>query len=263
MLRDFLLKMARSALGQRRSMCSISNGGAKGREMAAFDFDLTIVDRDSDTSVGQLLPSTERTAELFDLIPKCGWVAFIQHALQLLHQKYSMDAVAVGRHIRSLPPVPGILRLLRQLAGHHSNMDLFIVSDSNCFFISEWLEAHGVDHLFAGIYTNPASIAADGRLIVSPYEEQNHCELCPVNLCKGRILDKVISMGNYKRVLYIGDGCNDLCAVQRLRANDIACIRRGYELHRKLTNAHHRPQLTCNHIFFWSNGHDLYEQLPK
>ncbi|EDW82305.1 uncharacterized protein Dwil_GK25726 [Drosophila willistoni] len=256
--------MAGSALGQWRSMRSMSKGQARGREMAAFDFDMTILDRDSDMAVGQLLPSTERTAELFDLIPKCGWIAFIQHVLQMLHQKYGIDAVAVGRHIRSLPPVPGILRLIRQLAGHHSNMDLFIVSDSNCFFISEWLEAHGVDHLFAGIYANPASIAADGQLIVSPYEEQNRCELCPVNLCKGRILDELISMGNYKRVLYIGDGSNDLCAVQHLRANDIACIRRGYELHKKLTeNVHHRPQLSCGHIVTWRNGHDLYEQLPK
>ncbi|XP_016995201.2 pyridoxal phosphate phosphatase PHOSPHO2 [Drosophila takahashii] len=229
------------------------------RILAAIDFDKTIVQQDSYLAVSQLLPASQNK-ELQQLIPRCGWLGFIGRVLQLLHSEYKVDSVAVGRRVRRLQAVPGMLRVLRRLA-RHSRVDLCIVSDANSFFIGEWLREYAIECLFAGVFTNPACVQASGELLVLPYEEQTDCELCPANLCKGSVLEELICSGRYERVVYVGDSCNDLCAMRQLRSRDVACIRRGFELHGKLVA--HGGELTCS-VLTWRDGHELESLLmPK
>ena len=60
-----------------------------------------------------------------------------------------------------------------------------------------------------------------------------HCRICPANLCKGRLLARLVVAGPrapYSRgVLYLGDGANDVCpAASCLGALDAALARERY-----------------------------------
>ena len=74
------------------------------------------------------------------------------------------------------------------------------------------------------------------RLVVRPrYDAEVHgvghnCPLCPSNLCKGRELDALRCAGARHRVVYVGDGANDLCPALCLGAEDVVLARAGYPL---------------------------------
>ncbi|XP_017066928.1 pyridoxal phosphate phosphatase PHOSPHO2 [Drosophila eugracilis] len=245
-----IIRLGRCLSGIRRGL-SQSNPLTP-RILAAIDFDKTIIEQDSYVAVSQLLPP-KQCKELVNLIPKSGWLGFISRVLQLLHSEHKVNYASVGMRVRHLQAVPGMLRVLRQLA-RNPEVDLCIVSDANSFFIEEWLKQYAIECLFAGVFTNPACIQASGEVLVLPYQEQTDCELCPSNLCKGSVLEELISSGRYKRVVYVGDSCNDLCAMKRLRAKDIGCIRRGYEMYGKM--AAHAGDLSCS-VVTWRDGHEL------
>ncbi|XP_017109797.2 pyridoxal phosphate phosphatase PHOSPHO2 [Drosophila bipectinata] len=227
------------------------------RILAAVDFDKTIVERDSYLTISELLPAEKRGKKLEDLVARHGWTSFIETVLKQLFCEHKVDSTAVGRCVRLMEPVPGMVRLLRRLARVPA-LDLCIISDSNSYFIGEWLRDRGIEDLFHAVYTNPGCVQASGELLVLPFEDQSQCDLCPANLCKGAVLQQLMDTGRYQRVVYVGDSCNDLCAMQRLRADDVACIRRGYELHGKMTA--HGKDLCCK-VISWRTGYELEDNL--
>ncbi|EDW66392.2 pyridoxal phosphate phosphatase PHOSPHO2 [Drosophila virilis] len=235
-------------------------GSRKERLLATFDFDKTIIDVDSYQVLSQLLSPEQRTEQLFALIHNSDWLTFIQRVLRLLQLEQCLSAAQIGQHTRRLPPVPGMLHLLRRMERYPA-LDMCIVSDANSYMIGEWLAAHGLEHIFkAGIHTNPVTVQPDGQLLVEPYELQTHCDQCPPNMCKGGIMHSLMTSCNvaYSRIIYVGDGCNDLCAIRRLRPDDVACIRRGEELYDKLPG--HRHELSCQ-LLDWRDGHELEDKL--
>ncbi|EDV92240.1 pyridoxal phosphate phosphatase PHOSPHO2 [Drosophila grimshawi] len=228
------------------------------RLLATFDFDKTIIEVDSYKALSHLLAPEQRTDQLQVLIHKSGWIVYIRRVLQLLQHR-RLSAVQIGQFVRQLPAVPGMLQLMRRI-GTQSSTQMCIVSDANHYFIGQWLAAHGLAEIFDAIYTNPAVVQPDGSLLVEPYEQQTHCDQCPQNLCKGGVMTRLMNdpTAQYKRIIYVGDSCNDLCAIRCLRTQDIACIRQWEELHGKL--AAHRDELSCL-VIHWRDGHDLEEQL--
>ncbi|CAG9466296.1 unnamed protein product [Pedinophyceae sp. YPF-701] len=60
------------------------------------------------------------------------------------------------------------------------------------------------------------------------------CDLCPANLCKGRVFQGVLHRwraakgGGARRVLYVGDGTGDLCPASMLGPEDYVLVRRNY-----------------------------------
>ena len=107
---------------------------------------------------------------------------------------------------------------------------LVIMSDANDLFIKARMAALEVP--VNAIFTNPATLSADGSLLqISPFENQTCCQVCPVNLCKGKVLEKYIEeKGPFDRVYYFGDGGNDYCPASKLGENDTVFVREGYKL---------------------------------
>lgn len=61
-----------------------------------------------------------------------------------------------------------------------------IASDSNTVYIDTVLQASNARNLIDFVATNPAEFLSSGRLILFPYQKQEHgCTLCPENMCKG------------------------------------------------------------------------------
>lgn len=77
----------------------------------------------------------------------------------------------------------GMVSLLQEL--HHvkgnSDSKLLIISDANDIFISAFLGSIGVEADF--VITNKATVSEAGLLQIEPYENQEHCPICPRNLC--------------------------------------------------------------------------------
>lgn len=89
-----------------------------------------------------------------------------------------------------------------------------------------------------GVQNQQASTATNApqyRLVVNPrHDYRKHgshgCPLCPENLCKGRELDAMRAAVPRRRVVYAGDGANDLCPALCLGAEDVVLARAGYPL---------------------------------
>ena len=115
-------------------------------------------------------------------------------------------------------------------------------------FIGAGLAAAGVSECVGGVVTNGAAFeplpgaasaeAARYRLVVSPRHPPSApphaCPLCPENLCKGRELAALRRRPRGRRVVYAGDGENDVCPALGLTAGDALLVRSGRGLERLL-----------------------------
>lgn len=114
----------------------------------------------------------------------------------------------------------------------------------------------------SNVYTNPA-VVSDGQLLLSPYHSHS-CSSCPCNMCKRAILQdyQQQSQQQYDRVLYIGDGSNDLCPTQALRPVDIVFVRAGYALDKLLQETAVERSVAAE-IVRWNTGHDIVQRLKQ
>ncbi|PSC70630.1 CTD small phosphatase [Micractinium conductrix] len=95
-----------------------------------------------------------------------------------------------------------------------------------------------------GGFFRPSSAAAASKPPLAPTQrcvvEPRHggaphgCPLCPSNLCKGRELAALRAAAPGQRVIYAGDGANDLCPSLSLGPDDVVLARAGFSLERLL-----------------------------
>lgn len=108
---------------------------------------------------------------------------------------------------------------------------MHILSDANSVFISEILAENGLSGVFQEVHTNPAGFDDSGALRVKPYHSEaapHTCSYCPENLCKGLVLEKLLMLGLYRRLVYVGDGGNDFCPSCRTGPWDFVLARKSY-----------------------------------
>jgi Putative Phosphatase len=84
------------------------------------------------------------------------------------------------------------------------------------------------------------------------------CPLCPPSMCKGMHVNALAS--HHPRIVFCGDGANDVCPVLRLRAGDVALVREGFSCWRLLRERAARglkvQQPACQ-VRFWCSQADL------
>ena len=69
---------------------------------------------------------------------------------------------------------------------------------------------------------------------------------------------------DYTFVCYAGDGGNDFCPIQKLTSNDLAFVRKGYALEKKIPKMKESRGLHVTaDIHYWNNGHDILAQIEK
>lgn len=79
--------------------------------------------------------------------------------------------------------------------------------------------------------------AGSHRLVIEPRHDAeacgtHGCHLCPANLCKGRELAALRAAHPGRRIVYCGDGANDLCPALALGPQDVLLARAGHALER-------------------------------
>ena len=84
-------------------------------------------------------------------------------------------------------------------------------------------------------------------------------------LLQGAELATLLTQQQYKRVVYCGDGENDLCPVLSLGQSDLVLARKGYGLHKLLQQRAETPgKATCKaSLRLWNSHAELAELLRK
>lgn len=205
--------------------------------LIAFDFDHTIVDSNSDIVAKDLLPKHALTDRLEAMRTVNGWTDYMQQVFHLLNE-FGIDDKAITVSIVSIEPAPGILKLFDYLKS--KDCEIIIISDSNTYFIDEWLKYWDLKDSVTTIYSNPACFKS-GMLHIEKYHVQDWCTLSSVNLCKGHILEEHIECKRSENVefdfvAYVGDGKNDVCPSLRLSSKDIVFARKGMKLEAVLSD---------------------------
>ncbi|XP_044577465.1 pyridoxal phosphate phosphatase PHOSPHO2-like isoform X2 [Cotesia glomerata] len=233
--------------------------------LMSFDFDHTIIDKNSDIVIRDLLPK-ECTETVKKLYKSCdSWTIFMRNIFELLHSN-KITQKEINDVINCIPSVQGFEELLKNL--HSNNCEVIIVSDSNSVFIENWLSYKQLNYTVNEIFTNPAWFDDKDLLNIEPYHEQNWCTLSEKNLCKGFILEEYIKKRKehgvtFERIAYAGDGKNDLCPMLRLSDKDFAFPRQDYPIIKLLNEPDTKNKVKAK-VIPWKTGSDIWNVLhPK
>ena len=82
---------------------------------------------------------------------------------------------------------------------------------------------------------------------------------------QGAEVATLLTQQQYRRVIYCGDGENDLCPALALSSGDLVLARKGYGLHKLLAKRAETPgKATCKAALrLWSTHAELAELLRK
>ncbi|KAI3754207.1 hypothetical protein L1987_53985 [Smallanthus sonchifolius] len=227
-----------------------------------WDFDRTIMDDDSDRWVVVEMGLTPLFNQLRQTLP---WNSLMDRMMEELHSqgKTVEDIINCLNCVQLHPQIISAIR-----AAHAHGCDMKVLSDANQFFIETILKNHGIYDCFSDIITNPTFVDKEGRLRIFPYHGSavppHGCDLCPPNLCKGFVLNKIqdsTSQDIKKRVIiYIGDGGGDFCPTLKLREEDHVMPRKDFPLHNLISKSSMpiKPQ-----VHEWSDGEELNKILIR
>lgn len=205
------------------------------RVLFAFDFDNTVVNDNTDLWILRCSPRLPKLEEYVRSIRKnfdC-WTDLMAHIFQTLHTNECTQEEIVD-WMKKLRPLPAFESFLQKSTTYPS-VDVIIISDSNTVFIETILNEHNCSKAIKDIHTNPASFDKNGLLVIKRCHSHT-CDTCikTPNLCKGSVLEQTISKGSYDRVVYVGDGSNDVCPSLKLTTTDTVIARKGYALAKRL-----------------------------
>uniref|UniRef100_A0A2P2I3B9 Phosphoethanolamine/phosphocholine phosphatase n=1 Tax=Hirondellea gigas TaxID=1518452 RepID=A0A2P2I3B9_9CRUS len=229
------------------------------RILLAFDFDQTMVDDNSDTSIKCLFASVNYPPHLNKLYDKYGWTIFMQAVFKHLHDE-NIKKEDILKCIRPMNLTPGMKELIHLMSKPF--IDCIIISDSNAVFIGEYLEANGLGNVFTKVYTNPATFEGD-LLKLEPYEQQTGCDLCAVNICKGSVLTQYVNEQqrdgvHYSHIGYLGDGRNDFCPSYCLKEHDAVFPRTGFALEKYIEKIRASKGLCLSaSVHPWANAAEI------
>jgi len=262
-------------------VCGERSAGSK--TLLLMDFDKTVTVADAGESViGELAP--ELLPMLDGLEMPASFVSVTNEILAEMQRRGLSRDVMVST-LRELGEylIPDESRRAIRMASRRG-ADVRILSDCNSVFITHMLAGAKLRAAVREVITNPAtferfdaapssssssdsSASDDGgltcarghRLVVQPRHDRNGksahaCPLCPHNLCKGVELDLLRKELGYERVVYCGDGANDICPTLRLGPNDVVCARRGHPLEYLVRD---RAADIKASVVFWEDHHEL------
>ncbi|CAI9757661.1 unnamed protein product [Fraxinus pennsylvanica] len=223
--------------------------------VVVFDFDKTIIDIDSDNWVVDELGVTD----LFNqLLPTMPWNSLMDRMMKELHAQ-GKTIEDIEEVLKRVPIHPRVVPAIK--TAHSLGCDLRVVSDANLFFIETILNHLGIRECFTEINTNPSYVDEEGRLRIFPFHDfhssSHGCNLCPPNMCKGTIIERVrasLAEEGQKRIIYLGDGSGDFCPMLKLKEVDYAMPRNNFPVWELISK---NPELIRAEIHEWADGDEL------
>ncbi|KAG8380071.1 hypothetical protein BUALT_Bualt07G0155300 [Buddleja alternifolia] len=229
--------------------------------IVVFDFDKTIIELDSDNWVVDELGATN----LFNqLLPTMPWNSLMDRMMKELHAQ-GKTIEDIKEVLRRAPIHPRIVPAIKK--AHALGCDLRIVSDANMFFIETILDHLCIRNCFSEINSNPSYVDEQGRLRISPYVDfhssPHGCTLCPPNMCKGMIIERIqasLAKEGKKSIIYLGDGSGDFCPSLKLNEGDFVMPRKNFPVWDLICE---NRGLVKAEIEEWTDGEELEHVLLK
>jgi len=255
------------------------------RQLVVFDFDWSMADQDSDRWLFEVLaPDIRRKMRDRSRDPNDAvqWTELVAECLhELAHDARGVTRTDIEGALRKMPFHPAMKRGIEMLKDPSTPVatTLFVLSNANKFFIETILQHQAIRSCFDEIVTNPAdfTVPTSPNLLVlhkrvGPNDPPHGCQVgCEDNMCKGKelveYLDRQRQKGvHFDRVMYVGDGSNDFCAVLRMTSQDIVFCRRFRGLERKIADEISKGEdysrLKCN-VEYWSGAWEVEEKFNK
>ncbi|XP_043853940.1 pyridoxal phosphate phosphatase PHOSPHO2 [Dromiciops gliroides] len=228
-----------------------------------FDFDHTIIDDNSDTWIVKCAPEKNLPNELKDSYEKGKWNEYMGRVFKYLGDK-GIREYEMKRTMTEIPFTEGMIELINFVGKNKDIFDCIIISDSNTIFIDWILGAAKIRDVFDEVFTNPAAFNENGYLTLEGVHV-HHCDKCPKNLCKRKILvefiDKQLQKGvKYTQIIYLGDGENDFCPITYLKKNDVSMPRKGFSLHKLISEMRQDTPLESS-VVVWSSAFEILSHL--
>lgn len=195
-------------------------------KIAAFDFDATIINDNSDTYINSLLSDkySEEAAKscsevaqgdynqrrfvypehIESVYKASNWPSRMNAVFDYIHARFNLSYEDILTKLREIRIDESMKYLLRRLK--EQNYELIIVSDANSLFIETILEQNGLLDLFESnkILTNPTCVDEAGRIVITPYyyihkydKQPYDCSFCvkhcaEPSICKRELLREYI-----------------------------------------------------------------------
>jgi pyridoxal phosphate phosphatase PHOSPHO2 len=255
------------------------------RQLVVFDFDWSMIDQDSDRWLLEVLAPDirrkmrDRSRDVGDPVQ---WTDLVAECLRELgHAERGITQSDIEGALRQIPFHPAMKRGIQMLKDPSTPVatTLFVLSNANTFFIETILNHQAIRSCFDEIVTNPADFidpTSQNLLVlrrrVGPNDPPHGCQVgCEDNMCKGKELEEYLDRQREKgvhfdRVMYVGDGSNDFCAVLRMTSRDIVFCRRYRGLERKIADeiskGEDHSRLKCN-VEYWSGAWEVEEKFKK
>lgn len=224
--------------------------------VVVLDFDRTIIDDDSDRWVINETGLTDLFNQLRATMP--SWTSLMDRMMEELHSK-GITTDKIANCLKTAFLSPNIVSAIK--SAHSLGCDLRIISDANLFYIQTILEHHNILGCFSQINTNPTFVDEKGRLCITPFHDSttlppHDCQLCPSNMCKGLVIDRIRGSlpESETRFIYVGDGAGDYCPTLKLEGGDFVMPRKNYPLWNRICSD---PKLVHAKVHDWSNGEEL------
>jgi pyridoxal phosphate phosphatase PHOSPHO2 len=167
-------------------------------KIAAFDFDHTLIDVNSDTYIDKLLIKDTGTKRfkypdtVEDLYEKFNWTHRMNGVFEYMNKNHSISKSDLIDCLNEIKINNSMIDVIKKL--YNNGYKLSVISDANTIFIETILRQNNVYDNFHKIFTNPADFDETGRLNVRPFSEifnkdgtpfDCSTKICSTNICKG------------------------------------------------------------------------------
>ena len=189
-----------------------------------------------------------------------NWVESFYRFYKMLKRK-NITLDKLKETIEKIELTKGMKELFEFIRKNKNKFNVIIASASNLFTIKTLIKYNKIDDVIDEIKTLDA-IPSEEYLIKVTQKKFHNCPFCnPAQCKKEEFLDYEKENGTFKYHVYICDGLNDFCLTKILGKNDFVCVRKDYDLYKKLC-VEKKDKVDCN-IFTWSNAEEIIEILKK
>jgi len=234
-----------------------------------FDFDETLSVRASSDPIEELAPNKEKL-NLDDIDYRYEKVHHCwNRRMNEVHERLDEQSIHTKQLIetfRTIELSPGTKELFREI--YLNNHKIIIVSNACDLVVEECLRGQNLLQYVDKIESNPVR-QIDPIIIIDEYENplNNKCTICEPNLCKGSVIDQYRNRNLYDKIIFVGDGDNDVCAGLHLNKNDFVFAKydetskKIYKMYDLLKNQYFQQLKTK--LFIWKTIKDVHEILKK
>ena len=217
--------------------------GEVARTLFIFDFDDTVVEGTIEYEAMNVA-SPHLVNGMLSQMDMASWPETVDHIMGELHRAgYGKEAVL--ERVLAMKLFSGALAVMKKIQTC-PHVDMMVLSGANTGLINAVLSHIGMRDAFLHVIANNGYYDDSGRLRVKRYHI-HECPRCP-GICKGTVLKELLAGGCYSRVVYVGDGSNDVCPCTQLSEGDHVVARERFPLAESLKKADKEDPLTKAHV---------------